>query len=250
MAGRRRLRAVLFDVDDTLYSTTEFSRRAREAAARAMIAAGLGLPFDAVMAELDEVVAEFPSNFDRHYDALLLRLPASACGPVNPAVIVASGVVAYHQCKQRELAASAGALETLRWLRARGGLKLGVVTSGLPVKQAEKLVRMGLLEHLDPRAVFFAEQMGYSKANPKLYAQVCRVLDLAPGEVLHVGDHPVRDVDSPKRAGLLTALFRSGGKYSAERGATEPDYVFQDLRELPAVLDRDFETCGPDPGAD
>ena len=89
------MRAVLFDVDDTLYSTTRFARRARENSVKAMIEAGLTLPFEAVMAELEEVVGEFPSNFDQHYDALLLRLPASACGQVNPAVIVAAGVVAW-----------------------------------------------------------------------------------------------------------------------------------------------------------
>jgi putative hydrolase of the HAD superfamily len=244
MAGRRRLRAVLFDVDDTLYSTTGFARRARENAVRAMIAAGLGLPFKTAMAELDEVVAEFPPNFDRHFDALLLRLPASACGAVNPAVIVASGVAAYHETKWRELSATADALECLRRLRERGGLVLGIVTSGLPVKQAEKLIRLDVLRFVDPRAVFFAEQMGFSKSNPKLYALACRLLDCPPGECLHVGDHPVRDVDVPKRAGLLAALYRGGGKYGAERGEIRPDYQVGSFRELLEVLERDFETAG------
>jgi putative hydrolase of the HAD superfamily len=244
MAGRRRLRAVLFDVDDTLYSTTAFARRARENAVRAMIAAGLGLPFATVMAELDEVISEFPSNFDRHYDVLMLRLPASACGAVNPAVVVASGVAAYHETKWRELSASADAVEVLRRLKAQGGLILGIVTSGLPVKQAEKLIRLDVLRFVEPRAVFFAEQMGFSKNNPKLYSQACRILDCPPGECLHVGDHPVRDVDAPKRAGLLTALYRSGGKYGAEKGETRPDYVIQNFWDLLEVVERDFETVG------
>ena len=237
----RRLRAVLFDVDDTLYSTTDFARRAREQSVRAMIAAGLALPFDEVMAELEEVVREFPSNFEAHYDSLLLRLPISASGQVNPAVIVASGVVAYHETKWRELSVSADALEELRRLAERGDLVLGSVTSGVPVKQAEKLVRLGVLKYLAPNAIFFAEQMGYSKHNAKLYSQVCRVLGLPPGECLCVGDHPVRDVDSPKRAGVLTALYRGGGKYAREHGETEPDYVIQNFWDLLEIIERDFE---------
>ena len=239
--ARRSLRAVLFDVDDTLYSTTEFAARARENSVRAMIGAGLALPYEDVAAELDEVVREFPSNFESHFDALLLRLPTGACGQVNPAVIVASGVVAYHETKWREFSASADALEVLRSLSGKGGLRLGAVTSGVPVKQAEKLIRLGVLEHLEARAIFFAEQMGYSKHNPKLYVQVCRVLGLPPEQCMFVGDHPVRDVDSPNRAGLITVLYQGGGKYGGERGETDPDYAVQNFWDLSEIIERDFD---------
>jgi len=240
--ARRSLRAVLFDVDDTLYSTTEFVRGARENAVRAMIAAGLHLSFERALAELDEVVREFPSNFDRHFDTLILRLPAGACGPVNPAVVVAAGVVAYHQTKQRELAPFPDAVEAIRRLAAGGKLVLGVITSGVPVKQAEKLVRLGVLEHIDPRAVFFPEQMGFSKHNPKVYTQACRALDLEPAACMCVGDHPVRDVDSPKSAGLIAALLRRGdGKYSGLEGGTPPDYRLSNFWDLLEVIERDFD---------
>jgi len=241
---RQRLRAVLVDVDDTLYSTTSFARRARENSVRAMIVAGLSLPFEAVMAELDEVVREFPSNYDRHYDSLLTRLPPSACGQVNPAVVIASGVVAYHETKWRELSASDDALEVLKRLGEKRGLLLGAATSGVPVKQAEKLVRLGVLKHLDPGGIFFAEQMGYSKHNPKFYAQACRVLGFPPGECMIVGDHPVRDIDSPKRAGMVTVLYRGGGKYGDERGETVPDYTIQNFWDLLEIVERDFQVVG------
>ena len=65
------LDAVLFDIDDTLFSTTKFARRARNNAVRAMVAAGLGLSEAVVRAELDEVISEFTSNYDRHFDNLL-----------------------------------------------------------------------------------------------------------------------------------------------------------------------------------
>lgn len=240
--ARRTLRAVLFDVDDTLYSTTEFARRARENSLRAMITAGLGLPYEEVAAELDEVVNEFPSNFESHFDSLLLRLPAGACGQVNPAVVVAAGVVAYHETKWREFSASADAREVLRGLAGKAGLLLGAVTAGVPVKQAEKLIRLGVLEHMAARAVFFPEQMGYSKHNPKLYVQICRVLDLRPEQCMFVGDHPARDVDSPNRAGMITVLYRgSGGKYAAEDGETQPDYTIQNFWDLSEIIERDFD---------
>ena len=94
-----RLRAVLFDVDDTLFSTTAFARKARANAVRAMVEAGLGLPEEVVARELDEVIAEFSSNYDHHFDKLLQRLRPSALAQLNPALVVAAGVVAYHDTK-------------------------------------------------------------------------------------------------------------------------------------------------------
>ncbi|HOX04755.1 MAG TPA: TIGR02253 family HAD-type hydrolase [Planctomycetota bacterium] len=242
MGSKLPLRAVLFDLDDTLFSTADFAREARANALRAMIAAGLHLTFEQAAAELDEVIREFTSNYDRHFDTMLLRLPAAACGRVNPAVVVAAGVVAYHETKRERLRAYPDAIEALRELSGRPGLTLGVITAGLTVKQAEKLVRLGVLPYLDPRAVFITEQLGIDKVNPKLYRTACSALGLEPDRCLYIGDHPVRDVDSARAAGMHTVLLRYGGRDNGKVGQTAPDYVIRDYRELLAIVDRDFET--------
>ena len=57
-----KLRAILFDVDDTLYSTTQFAAQARQRACEAMVKQGLRLPVSEVRRELDEVIAEFSTR--------------------------------------------------------------------------------------------------------------------------------------------------------------------------------------------
>ena len=57
------LDAVLFDIDDTLFSTSEFAEVARRNAIRAMGRAGLNVPPEAALRELKEVVSEFSSNY-------------------------------------------------------------------------------------------------------------------------------------------------------------------------------------------
>ena len=138
------LKAIFFDIDDTLYSTSEFARLARQRSIEAMLEAGLNIPRETLARELEEVVSEFPSNYEHHYDKLLLRLPAEALAGINPAVVVAAGVVAYHQTKVRELRPYDDVLFALRRL-SRTGLILGVITGGLAVKQAEKLIRLRVL---------------------------------------------------------------------------------------------------------
>ncbi len=235
------LRTILFDIDDTLFSTSAFAGRARRNAVRAMIAAGLDLPEDEVLRELDEVISEFSSNYEHHFDKLLQRLRQSE-QLTNPALIVASGVAAYHDTKFRELEPYPDVLPLLEAL-ARAGVQAGIVTHGWTIKQAEKLVRLGLLPYLDPKAIFISDQIGISKPNPKLYSHVLKDLGREPSEVMYVGDNPTTDVAPPKSLGMITVWARRGAKEGAELGGIAPDHVVDDLDELRSIL---RETYGLD----
>jgi putative hydrolase of the HAD superfamily len=229
------LRAVLFDIDDTLFSTTEFARRARANAVRAMVDAGLDLPVEVVQRELDEVIAEFTSNYEHHFERLVQRLPSQATRRVNPALIVAAGVIAYHDTKFRERAPSPEVVPLLTWL-AEAGVRVGVITHGLTVKQAEKLVRLGLVRYLDPKAIFISDQIGISKPNPKLYLAALRELGLQAREVMYVGDNLEHDVAPPKSIEMVTVWARRGSKHPASNPAIVPDHVVDNFKELEKIL--------------
>lgn len=239
----RPLDAVLFDIDDTLYATGAFARQARANAVRAMIEAGLELPEPLVQRELDEVIAEFSSNYEHHYDKLLQRLSPQVVLRANPALIVAAGVAAYHDTKFRELAPFPDVPPLLEHIRAHGR-RLGIVTHGLTVKQAEKLVRLGLVRFLDPRAIFISDQIGISKPNPKLYQSALRALGLPAERVMYVGDSPEHDVHPPRSLGIVTVWARRAAKAKLPRGSSGADYEVDDFGELRAILERDFGLCG------
>lgn len=230
-----RLRAIFFDLDDTLYSTSEFSEKARRNSVHAMVEAGLRCDPEHLLLELEEVVLEFSSNYEHHFDKLLLRLPRRLYRGVNPAVIIAAGIAAYHDTKFRHLRPFEDAYEVLRAL-TRTDLIRGIITAGLEVKQAEKLVRMRLTPLLSPGAIFISDQLGVSKPNEKLYQRACSDLNLKPGETMYVGDNPVTDIDPPNRLGMYTVQVARGGRHEVERGETEPDWKVNNFWELLDVL--------------
>lgn len=232
------LKGLFFDIDDTLYSTSEFSDHARRAAVESMRRRGLRLPSDLVLRELGEVIREFSSNYEHHFDKLLLRLPRSAWVGVNPAVLVAAGVQAYHDAKIRRLRPFPDVLPALRSL-ARTGLVRGIITAGLQVKQADKLLRLGLYEYFTPTALFISDQIGISKPNPKLYQRACEETGLDPGETMYVGDNPVQDIDPANAAGFVTVHVRRG-RHSGEKGRTRPAYSLRDFKELLTLLRKVF----------
>jgi len=233
-----RLSAVFFDIDDTLFSSTACAVRARRSAVEAMVAAGLDVPVEQAAAELEEVVREFTSNYGHHYDKLILRLHQHLRPGVHPAVVVAAGVVAYHAMTSR-LEPFPDAVAALRALAATSLLR-GVISNGFTVKQAEKLVRLGLEDAFSPGAFFISEEIGVAKPHPRVFLLACEALGLEPREALYVGDDPAKDVDPAHEAGLWTCLRRGAGKHAEARGAHEPDFTLDDLGELPARLRERF----------
>ncbi len=232
------LKAVFFDVDDTLYSTTAFAAKARRRAMEAMVAlGGLRVTADRLVDELGEVIAEFGPNYASHYDRLLRRFPVEDLGGHSRAFLVAAGVAAYHDIKAEEFEAFPGVVEGLRALRERTPLLLGVITEGLEVKQAEKIHRLGVYPYLDPRAVFISDTIGISKPNPKLWQRACSDAGVSPGEAAYVGDNPANDILPARKVGMRTVRMRSpGGKYAGVESAVPPDHEVTDFAGLLRVL--------------
>ncbi|NCF55747.1 MAG: TIGR02253 family HAD-type hydrolase [Planctomycetia bacterium] len=230
-----QIRAIFFDIDGTLFSTVDFAARARRASVRAMIKAGLEMEEEVLLEELAEVVKEFSSNYEGHFDKLLLRLPRRSMKGLNPAVIISAGIVAYHDTKTRFLEPFEDAHEMIRRL-ARTDLKLGIITEGLEVKQSEKLIRLRLLDYFDHRAIFISHQVGISKPNPKLYQRACTDLNLRPSECLYIGDNPLHDIDPANEIGMVTVLVSREDRFRSVTGETKPDHVIQNFWDLSEIL--------------
>jgi len=230
------IRAIFFDVDDTLYTTSRFAEQARRAAIAAMIDTGLAGDPDALYRELLEVIHEFSPNYPNHFDKLLLRLPPGSHSGLNPAVVIAAGVVAYHETKARELTPFDGVLDVMTAL-ARTDLIRGVITHGTTIKQAEKIVRLGIYRYLTPDAIFISDQIGISKPNAKIYQRALDAVGVAPADAVYVGDNPIMDVDPPNDLGMVTVRHRwPGSKYADAAGRTEPDFEIRAFAELLDVL--------------
>lgn len=239
-----RLTAVLFDIDDTLFPTTEFARQARLNAVRAMIRAGVELSEEVMLQELNEVIAEFSSNYDRHFDKLLQRLRPPGLSSLNPAIVVAAGVAAYHDTKFKSFAPYPDVPPLLEDLDA-AGIRLGVITHGLTVKQAEKLVRLGLVDHFRPKTIFISDQIGVSKPNPKLYQIALADMGLVAANAMYVGDNPEHDIAPPQSLGMVTVWSSRGARKRPEQVGITPDHSVGDFGELRTLLRETYEVPIP-----
>ncbi|NUM34227.1 MAG: HAD-IA family hydrolase [Candidatus Brocadiae bacterium] len=234
-----QIQAIFFDLDDTLCATSDFSTQARFDALKAMINIGLKMDIEVLNTELKELIEEFTSNYPHHFDKLLLRIPESSYRGINKAVLVAAAVAAYHDAKHNYLKPYPDVLHFLQYIANIPILK-GVITDGLEIKQAEKLIRLGIYPYFHPQAIFISDQIGFSKINSKTYIHICSSLGLSPHRTMYVGDHPMKDIDSANKAGLISVRIRREGKYKTLEGKTKACHEIQNLQELLQILEERY----------
>ena len=106
------------------------------------------------------------------------------------------------------MAARAGAVETLRTLKARG-LKIALV-SNFDGRLHRVVAELGLKPFFD--AVIVSSEAGWAKPSPRIYAAALGALGVEPGEALMVGDRPKEDAAGATAAGLKALLYDPHGR--------------------------------------
>ncbi|MFI0189876.1 HAD family hydrolase [Streptomyces sp. NPDC017082] len=122
------------------------------------------------------------------------------------------------------------------------GYRHAVLSNSSLVVQERKLRALGLHDRFE--TVLCAAELGVSKPAAGAFLAACEALDLPPHEVAYVGDHPEIDGRGAAEAGLLsvwidrgTAPVRAAGQALAHRIAT--------LAELPALVRADTRFGAP-----
>ena len=94
--------------------------------------------------------------------------------------------------------------------------------------------RLGIAQYFQGQ--ISARTAGVKKPDPAIFAMACDLLSAKPSEVLHVGDHPVEDVVGAQQAGLKGAwVNRAEATWPQE---TAPHLVVEDLTQLADLLDQ------------
>ena len=92
------IKAIVFDLDNTLVDFMRMKRRAIDAAIKAMIDAGLDVPYDKIKSSIDEVYNEKGIEYQQVFDILLNK----TIGRIDHKIL-ASGIVAYRAAREAEL---------------------------------------------------------------------------------------------------------------------------------------------------
>lgn len=238
----RELRAVLFDLDDTLHDDTRAFQNAADEVARE-VAAEHGIDAlrlkDAYIAEAEgfwkRLTAEQVQDvLVNSVSSLRSRLWASALTSVglDDRRIAESSAINYNLYRKKYFALFPGALDLLKALR-RAGMKLGLLTNGISETHREKIALLEISEFFD--AIFLADETGMVKPDPRLFAHACERLGVTTRQAAMVGDRYERDVAGALEAGLYTIWLNLRAD-PLPAGARPPDVVVGTIAEAKTYL--------------
>jgi len=225
-----KVKAVIFDIEDTLYDSSLQMRMTRLNALRAMIEAGLPVDLETGYKILEEIVNQYGTHYTKHFDRMLERLGLKW----NPEVI-AAGVVAYRETSRAYLKPFPDTVPTLIKLRDLNH-KLGVVSDGRSVKQWQKLIELGI--HYLFHSVVIAEDLGTEEFTVKLFKRCLENLEAKPEEAIYVSSKPNKGILYANRAGLITVRIRKGDSCIEEPESFEAKskYEIERLSEIFTTL--------------
>jgi putative hydrolase of the HAD superfamily len=124
------------------------------------------------------------------------------------------------------------ALETLA--RLQPGYRLGMLTNGAPDLQRDKIQRAALESFFHTIVVSGDHPVG--KPDPAIFHHLLRKLEVKPQEALMVGNSVARDVQGAKNAGIPAVWLHIPG--AEEPANCEPDFTINSLGDLPALLEK------------
>jgi putative hydrolase of the HAD superfamily len=221
------IRAIVFDLDNTLVDFMAMKKQAVEAAAWAMVDSGLPMSIDEAIAGVYKTYDALGIEYQQVFDQFL----TNELGYIDYKIL-ASGIVAYRRAREAALQPYPHVKMTLVQL-LRKGLKLAVL-SDAPRREAWlRLCQLGLHHTFD--VVVTYEDTGFRKPARQPFEHVMSLLGVAPNEAVMVGDWPDRDVTGAKSVGLWTVWAKYGNTFNVE--TTDADFEAEGILDLHRIID-------------
>lgn len=194
------VKAVIFDLDDTLYGEKEYVRSGYRAIANTLpqvelMEEKLWKAFEEKKSAIDEVLTSEGLYTDELKQKCLC-------------------VYRYHQ---PDIHFYDRVKEMLQMLR-QGGYKLGIITDGRPEGQRAKIKALSLENLVDH--IIVTDELGgveYRKPNKAAFVKMREVLDVQFEEMCYIGDNVKKDFIAPEALGMKAIHFiNKGGLYNTK----------------------------------
>lgn len=212
------IKAVLFDLDNTLLDFWVMKQKCTEATVRAMIKVGLKLPLKQTK---EELFRKYMKNIEgeRVFTKFLKEKHQF------DEKILAAGLNAYLKTKPQYLKSYPEVKQTLQKLKKK--VKLGLITNAPKLKAYQRLDSLQLTDLFD---FVIADAKKPKKTS---FLKAVKKLKLKPEEILFVGDSIKLDIRGAKSAGMKTCWARYGNRGKI---GVETDFEIGRFWELVGVI--------------
>jgi putative hydrolase of the HAD superfamily len=220
------IKAVIFDLDNTLLDFISMKESAVSSAVHAMIEAGLDIDEKSSYERIITLYQETGWENQQIFDIFLKE----KTGEVDNKYLAAA-IVSYRRAREATLRLYPDVQRTLNVL-AKMGLKLAVV-SDAPSREAWMRIYYLNLHHVFDLVLTF-DDVGERKPSPKGFEMALEKLGIKTDEALMIGDWPERDVVGASKLGIKTIYAKYGDTFgTVESGA---DWDVENIYEVVGII--------------
>ena len=216
------IRAILFDLDDTLYDETQFVMGGFKAVS-SYISNNANVNQNVVYKLLLDVLEKHGRG--QTFDIVLKKL-----GLYNKNLI--PKLVEVYRTHKPKLSLYSEVRTVFSTLRKQG-YKLGLITDGNVEVQRNKVEALKVKDFFD--CMIFSDEYGIEKQKPSFfpYQKAIEELKVSAKEEIYIGDNPYKDFITAKKMGIYTVRILRG-QYSDVRlhEEYEAGYQIKDLKEI------------------
>ena len=220
------IRAILFDLDDTLYDEMQFVKGGFKAVSL-YISRNNNISQNAVYQLLLDVLEKYGRGHT--FDIGLKKL-----GLYSKKLI--PKLVEVYRIHKPNLSLYSDVTTTLSTLIKRN-YKLGLITDGNVEVQKNKVKALRIKDFFD--CMVFSDEYGIGKRKPNSfpYQKAMEKLELQARETIYVGDNPHKDFITAKKLGIFTVrILRGRYKNIKLRKEYEANYQIKNLDEILSII--------------
>ena len=223
------IKAILFDVDNTLIDFMKMKHKCCEAAIDAMISAGLKMPRKDALKLLFELYEIHGIESQRIFQKFTKQI----YGKENYKLI-AYGVQAYRKMRESYLIPYPNVIPTL--IELKKNYRLAIV-SDAPIMEAwMRLVFLKVDNFFD--FIITKADARRQKTSTAPFNVALRKLEIKPNEAVMIGDRIARDVNTAKKMGIHTIYARYGDIHPSKKGDSGADFEIEDISEIINILNK------------
>lgn len=230
------IKAVIFDLDDTLYDYKALERAAFECVGR-LVRERLGVSeelYEGAFMRARQTTKEMLGETATSHSRMLYFQKTLEYLDIRPLYLALEMYETYWGFFLDNMILYPGARELLEALHEKY-IRVGVCTDLLAHIQHRKLRRLGMMDDVD--CMVTSEEAGVEKPSPGIFKLCLEKLRLPAGEVCFIGDNLERDVKGAMAAGMQAVWFHPEGKGSVPEETVQEDIdVVSNYEELFRLL--------------
>lgn len=232
-------KAILFDLDDTLYDYESTHKKAINEV-YSFLNKEIGMSrkkfLELFNQSKEEIKMELTGTASSHNRVLYFqRLVEKTHGTLESSLVKKLYRI-YWDFFIKNIKISPEVLDTLKELKKRK-IKIVLVSDMTTYVQLRKIIKLKINKYID--YLVTSEEAGSEKPHSIMFLLALKKVDCLPKEAIMVGDSKNKDIAGANSAGIDTVWLHKSGSFPKERGYKKPKYIIKKIPDILKILDRD-----------